>query len=243
MSYLILYALLSLSAGLPYRLDDPAADHTTQAIKLDEAADMDGAIVSFRAAVRFTPEVSEHWSNLAVALSDEDAPGNQAANAAEAKTCLEKSDELESLLFEYDLTVNVSDPFEDYNKLGIAAAKTGDVRKATQYFTAATHFSPYRQDVWNNLAIALADAVQLGKLPEEQSVLMLCEAWAAGTLSQLMGNKPTHGFEGFKSTPAHYLQQHGGQLGLAADSCDAQLGSKLLTSLKAIKVSGLLAKQ
>ena len=62
-----------------YDLDDAKADHRARAIELDEGGDMKGAVSSFRAALRFSPQFSESYSNLAIALVDEGYDGGDEA--------------------------------------------------------------------------------------------------------------------------------------------------------------------
>jgi hypothetical protein len=78
-----LAALVCLLSGgaAAYRVDDAMADHTAAAIDFAEAGDMASAVASFRAAAAFTPDVPEHWYNLAEALADEDWEGSTAAAA------------------------------------------------------------------------------------------------------------------------------------------------------------------
>jgi hypothetical protein len=77
-SFLCLVGLLAfrISGAVAYSIDDVMADHTAAAIDFAEAGDMAAAVVSFRAATAFTPDVPEHWYNLAEALSDQDWQGS-----------------------------------------------------------------------------------------------------------------------------------------------------------------------
>ena len=70
-----------LCAGMvgAYDLSDSKADHRAHAIERDEAGDMKGAVASFRAAKKFSPEYSESFSNLAIALVDEGYGGGDEA--------------------------------------------------------------------------------------------------------------------------------------------------------------------
>ena len=72
----------------PYALSDPRADHTAAAIDFDEAGDAAAAVASFRAAARFAPTLSEVWSNLGMALLDEQG---HAAGWAEAEAVFRRA--------------------------------------------------------------------------------------------------------------------------------------------------------
>jgi hypothetical protein len=97
---LLLVGGLSPSARTPlsaiYDIDDPKADHSAHAIKLDEEGDISGAIESFRAATRFTPKEPRVWTNLGVALQPENEPNGSADTLLESMTCQFKALELDS---------------------------------------------------------------------------------------------------------------------------------------------------
>jgi len=54
----------------PYSLDNPLADHYLNAVELDGRGDVHGALASFQAATRFSPDDYHHWYNLAVFQTD-----------------------------------------------------------------------------------------------------------------------------------------------------------------------------
>ena len=66
-----LLVVVGVATTAKYDLTDPDADHSAEAIERDEAGDRAGALASFRAAVRFKPNDSEHWNNLGIFLRDD----------------------------------------------------------------------------------------------------------------------------------------------------------------------------
>jgi Flp pilus assembly protein TadD len=58
----------ALCTAIAYDLEDPKADHYSKGIELDATGDIDGAVASFRAATRFTPNDTESWSSLGTAI-------------------------------------------------------------------------------------------------------------------------------------------------------------------------------
>jgi tetratricopeptide (TPR) repeat protein len=76
---MLLAALVIPSA---YDLNDPQADHTAQAIELDEAGDIEGAVESFRSAAKFE-DSSEAWTNLGMALAENGESMEQEEEASE----------------------------------------------------------------------------------------------------------------------------------------------------------------
>ena len=83
-----------------YALEDPAADHRAEAIRLDEFGDAVGALRSFRAAAKHTPDKASSWYNLGMALSYDAASEGMrtdmnADERAEVLHCFERALSLE----------------------------------------------------------------------------------------------------------------------------------------------------
>jgi tetratricopeptide (TPR) repeat protein len=77
-----------------YDINDNDADHIGHAIELDEGGDTTGALASFRAATKFTPQVSESWHNLGIALSAEKVHP-ALPNTVEAMACFQTALQIE----------------------------------------------------------------------------------------------------------------------------------------------------
>ena len=84
----VLLSCMLLSCARSYSIDDQHADHTAQAIELDEAGDVEGAIASFRAATRFSPNEPAMWTNLGIAVSPDGELESSSAKAARRKACV-----------------------------------------------------------------------------------------------------------------------------------------------------------
>lgn len=103
------------------------------------------------------------------------------------------------------LRVDLSDPLKDYNKEGIAAATSGDLRMARQHFMAAAHMGPYRADIWANLALSSISFVnprfegngaERARVKGSTEHAILCESRAAMDVSNLLNGAPRSDIEG-----------------------------------------------
>ena len=110
--HLAALACLLCGGAAAYRVDDAMADHTAAAIDFAEAGDMASAVASFRAAAAFTPDVPEHWYNLAEALADEDWEGSTAAAARKEAAAAGEA------AADGDEDVDTADPADDWKPLG-----------------------------------------------------------------------------------------------------------------------------
>ena len=106
-----------------YDVDDPSADHFTNAVEMDEAGDMANAILSFRSVTKFTP-TSAAFNNLGTALIDEGNP--QAATIAakyQAVMAFEKALELDPRNTEAAGNLILLDPANEFMKTTASAGK------------------------------------------------------------------------------------------------------------------------
>jgi tetratricopeptide (TPR) repeat protein len=95
----VAHLLCLLVAGSSnYDPEDSKAEHASIAIDFAEDGDMDAALISFRAATKFTPGETMNWFNLGTALADEAVDrGDEKSSAGfeEARECFLKSIELD----------------------------------------------------------------------------------------------------------------------------------------------------
>eukprot|EP00035_Acanthoeca_spectabilis_P033235 m.22517 g.22517 ORF g.22517 m.22517 type:complete len:529 (+) comp5824_c0_seq1:188-1774(+) len=85
-----------------------------------------------------------------------------------------------------------NEPFPDYNKQGIAAAKRGNLLEAAELFRAALAHTPHRGDCWGNVGLALTNfctaRLEKGDRPSE-CLGYFREALAAYDVGVLLGNE------------------------------------------------------
>jgi len=158
--------------------------------------------------------------NLNIVDADVDVDGSTTSSSNILETA-NQADEYLPFASLPPLRVDVSDPLKDYNKEGIAAATSGDLRMARQHFMAASHMGPYRADIWANLALSSISFVSprfegdgAGRARAQGSMehAILCESRAAMDISNLLNGAPRSDIEG---DIKNFLDTFGGE-----ESCD-----------------------
>ena len=146
------------TAAAGYDINDADADHTDHAISRDEAGDMEGAVASFRAAVKFQPALPEVWNNLAAVLGEVEGEDSE-----EAQQCQAKAEELDTGPVFPDHLRSVQGVPEDYDfsedyryehtKVGIALSNSGQTTYGAEAFRAALRYNPNQAMMWSNMGM------------------------------------------------------------------------------------------
>jgi hypothetical protein len=166
-----------LSCGRCKEMDDATYDHTSLAIDLDEAGDVNGAVHAFRAATRFSSEAFA-WENLAECLLtvETNEPiekqhmeveiGNCRARATHlAKSGVEEilaseeaRDSRSTTALLLPVTVKWDDAGANYGTSASQMAQQSDFDFELQYLLAATHYNGFEAAIW----VRLGDSIMRG---------------------------------------------------------------------------------